>query len=131
MLNVGARRDKEYGGGTHGFGKTISYIMSSVFTVVILSRSQEEDEFETRLIASAFADDFAQDGNLFTGRQWWGRMIEGTEEFIGPATGAEATQISDLIFDRGFDDEETGTSLLVVAPNVPEEANPGENFLNW
>ena len=129
VLNVGAARDKEYGGGTHGFGKTISYIMSSVFTVVILSRSQEENGFETRLIASAFADEFAQDGKRFTGRQWWGRMIEGTEEFIGPATGAEATQISDLIFDRGFDDEETGTSLLVVAPNLPEEANPGEELL--
>ena len=129
VLNVGARRDKEYGGGTHGFGKTISYIMSSVFTVVILSRSQEEDGFETRLIASAFADDFAQDGNLFTGRQWWGRMIEGTEEFIGPATGAEATQISDLIFDRGFEKDETGTSLLVVAPNLPEAAGPGKELL--
>ena len=131
VLNVGAARDKEHGGGTHGFGKTISYIMSSVFTVVILSRSQEENGFETRLIASAFADEFAQDGKRFTGRQWWGRMIEGTEEFIGPATGAEATQISDLIFDRGFGDEETGTSLLVVAPNLPEEATPAKNFSNW
>ncbi len=123
VLNVGAKRDAVRGGGTHGFGKTISYIASSAHTVLILSRSKESEGLETRLIGSAFGDEFDCDGLKYTGRQWWGHKTD--DEMIEPVTGSDAEALAAQVFSRGFEDGETGTSLLIIAPTLDERSLEG------
>ena len=88
-------------------GKTISYIMTVCSRCDLIAKPRRR----SRSSIAGFADGFAQVKALL-GRQWWGRMIEGTGGFIGPLLGqSDSDHVSSLI---GFRDEETGTSLLVV-----------------
>ena len=58
VFNIGAPRDAYLGGGTYGFGKTISYVASSVGTILIWSRCEGSSGLEHRLIGSAIGDGF-------------------------------------------------------------------------
>lgn len=119
VLNIGAKRDKAMGGGTYGFGKTISYIASSAHTVLIWSRCQEDGKLQSRLIGSAFGDRFEQRGKRYTGRQWWGqRTSDGN--LVEPVTGKPADKIAQSVFRSRFDGDETGTSLLIIDPQILE-----------
>jgi hypothetical protein len=75
VFNIGAPRDAYLGGGTYGFGKTISYVASSVGTVLIWSRCEGSSGLEHRLIGSAIGEGFNLRGLRFTGRHWWGNAI--------------------------------------------------------
>lgn len=123
VLNVGKANTAGHTGGTYGFGKTISYIVSTVNTVVIHSRTIVRGQFQTRLIACAIGGEFERDHRLFTGRHWWGRSKDG---FPQPVTGRQAEQIAEAIGMPPFDDDELGTNLLVLAPDfggrTPEQA---------
>ncbi|MGB5931299.1 MAG: hypothetical protein WBH03_24175, partial [Cyclobacteriaceae bacterium] len=65
VLNVGKANTHGKTGGTYGFGKTISYIVSSANAIVIHSRTRHAGRVESRLIACAIGDEFAADGRLF------------------------------------------------------------------
>ena len=123
VLNVGAPRDVELGGGTYGFGKTIAYTTSSCGTVLIWSRSEEPDGLEHRLIGSAIGENFDDPPYRYTGRHWWGRAVE---DRVEPLTGEPAQSLAESIFDRPFENDETGTSLLILDPllggDSPEES---------
>ncbi|WP_243058318.1 hypothetical protein [Nocardioides sp. SR21] len=123
VLNVGEANTQGHTGGTYGFGKTISYVVSGANAVVIHSRTMYRGRIQTRLIACAIGEKFARGGKLFTGRHWWG---ETGDEAPLPVTGAEADRIATAIGMPAFDEGETGTNLLVVAPDLggrtPEQA---------
>lgn len=122
VLNLGAPRDVAKGGGTYGFGKTITYTMSEAETVVIWTRTEHEEEH--RLIGSAMGRSFDDGESVFTGRHWWGLPVPGGER-VEPATGALARSLGGRTFRRGFGLGESGTSILVVSPDFggrsPEE----------
>lgn len=115
IFNLGAPRDVELGGGTYGFGKTISYIVSSVATVVFWTRCRTEAGLEDRLIVSAIGEAFDLDGYRYTGRHWWG---EWSSDRIQPIVGEHAADLARLIFGSTFDAEETGTSMLILDPQL-------------
>ncbi|WBU38029.1 hypothetical protein [Homoserinibacter sp. YIM 151385] len=116
ILKLGVPRDDGKGGGTYGFGKTAAYAYSAIGTLVFWTRCVNADGLiEDRLIASAFRDAYAQDGVQYTGRHWWGR-VEG--EMILPLVGEDARSLGARLFERGFGAEETGTSILILAPLV-------------
>lgn len=119
VLTLGAPRDNEFGGGTYGFGKTAIYTASSCGTVVIWSRTQHEGRLEHRFIASAFGPTFEVDGFRYTGRHWWGTRIN--ENVVEPLVGEVAQQWGEQLFMRGFGNDETGTSLLILAPVMPDD----------
>jgi len=120
ILKVGVPRDDGKGGGTYGFGKTASYAFSARGTVVYWSRCRNERGLlEHRLIASAFRDSYTEAGVQFTGRHWWGRR---DGDIMLPLIGDEAESLGERIFERSFERDETGTSILIVEPLLSREA---------
>ena len=94
VLNVGEANTQGHTGGTYGFGKTISYVVSKANAVVIHSRTMHQGRLETRLIACAIGEKFTRGQKLFTGRHWWG---ESGGDVPIPVTGREADRIAGLV----------------------------------
>ena len=120
VFNVGAPRDVHLGGGTYGFGKTISYVASSVGTILIWSHCKGVSGLEHRLIGSAMGDGFDKDGLRFTGRHWWGNVIA-SEGRVEPAVGNLAEELGTSVFATRFDRDDTGTSILILDPELGGE----------
>lgn len=123
VLNVGEANKQLRTGGTYGFGKTISYVVSGANAVVIHSRTLHDGRAQSRLIACAIGEKFSRDDRLYTGRHWWG--VAGGEAPL-PMTGAEADCIAQRIGMPPFEEGDTGTNILVIAPDLggrtPEQA---------
>lgn len=120
VFNIGAPRDVHLGGGTYGFGKTISYLVSSVGAVLISSRCEGPRGLEQRLIGSAIGDGFDMNGYRYTGRHWWGNAIR-DEDRVEPVVGTLAEELSKLAFAKEFGAQETGTSILILSPDLGGE----------
>ena len=124
VFNIGAPRDVHLGAGTYGFGKTIAYVISGVGSVLIWSRCEGRAGLEHRLIGSAISEAFNRDGYRYTGRHWWGNAVV-HEDRVEPVVGSVAERIADGAFARGFSEHETGTSILILDPQLggssPEE----------
>ncbi|WP_323095742.1 hypothetical protein [Intrasporangium sp. YIM S08009] len=123
VLNVGEANTQGHTGGTYGFGKTISYVVSSANAVVVHSRTVYKGQLQTRLIACAIGEKFSAGGKVFTGRHWWA-IPQGDAPV--PATGEDADRLAEAIGMPGFEGDETGTNILVIAPDLggrrPEQA---------
>lgn len=123
VLNVGEANTQGHTGGTYGFGKTISYVVSGANAIVIHTRTHHQGRLETRLIACAIGQRFTRGNKLFTGRHWWG---ESGGDVPIPLTGSEADRVANLIGMPEFVGQDTGTNILVVAPDLggrsPEQA---------
>lgn len=117
ILNIGAPRDVHLGGGTYGFGKTIAYRCSRVGTVLFWSRSVEGSGIQDRLIGSAFGPNFSSGGRRYTGRHWWGGLRDGDTR-VEPWTDDDARTLAESVFDARFASEQTGTSLMVIDPDL-------------
>lgn len=118
VLKMGAQRDTALGGGSYGFGKTASYVMSRCATVLIWTRCRHEGRVEDRFIASSLGAEFSVDGTAYTGRQWWGRVVEDRPE---PMVGEEARELATAIFNHRFTDARTGTAIMVLAAGDPSD----------
>src|SRR5690625_1961885 len=114
VLNVGKANTQGHTGGTYGFGKTISYIVSAADAVVIHSRTVHRGKLQTRLIGCAIGEEFTRRRRLYTGRHWWGVADDGAPK---PVTGRAADQLAELIGMPAFEPRETGTNLLIIAPD--------------
>lgn len=123
ILNIGKPNTAGHTGGTYGFGKTITYIVSSVSTIVVHSRTMYKGRPQTRLIGCAIGEEFKHGGRLHTGRHWWGVNDGGAP---APVTGANADEIATAIGMPAFARGEFGTNILVVGPDwggrTPEQA---------
>lgn len=128
VLTVGAPPDHAHGGGTYGYGKTASYMASSCSTIIIWSRARDPRTglINERFIASSMDATFIDSyGKKFTGRQWWGLQDPdlGPDVFaVAPVSGYEAKRLGEAVFERHFDSDETGTSLLILAPRKVEDS---------
>jgi hypothetical protein len=117
VLNVGDARDKDYGGGTYGYGKAVFYRESAAATIFLHTRCTNEDgEDESRLIGCALGHGFDVDGSAFTGRHWFGVPVG--EEIVDPIRDQEADTMADELGFPAFGDDEYGTSIAVVAPKL-------------
>lgn len=116
VLTVGAPRDRKNGGGTYGFGKSAAFAASRCGTVVIWTRVRNGGGgFEDRLVAACVENSFNMDGSRFTGQQWWG-VVTSSDGKFDPVRGREAAEIGRAMFERGFEEAETGTSILLLDP---------------
>ncbi|MGP4051558.1 hypothetical protein [Streptomyces sp. 2A115] len=127
IRNIGEPRDTALGGGTYGFGKGIFYLLSKSGTVLVHSRCRTaQGGLETRLIGCTLWKSYlATDpcGNRrYTGRHWWGNTSGGVVE---PLVGQEAEATAQRLGLRPFGREETGTSVVVIDPNL-DELQPSE-----
>lgn len=115
ILNIGAPRDVHLGGGTYGFGKTITYSISKVGTVLFWTRSQAPKGLEERVIGVAIGDGFDMDGLRYTGQHWWGNVVD---DRVEPIIGESANSLAHQVFQSRFARGETGTSLLILDPQI-------------
>lgn len=127
VLNVGKANQQGNTGGTYGFGKTISYVVSEASTIVIYSKTKHEGHRNYRLIAAAIGDKFNDGSSNFTGRHWWGHDADGVPT---PIEDDAAQSLACEIGFPPFAADEFGTSILILAPDfggrTPEQSM---NFL--
>ena len=119
ILTVGAPPSDPSGGGSYGFGKTASYMASACSTIVVWSRSRTTDgRMVERFVGSSMGETFHVGDQRFTGRQWWGAR-DSSEAANGalafdPVQGTEARRLGEAVFERHFEGDETGTSILIL-----------------
>lgn len=118
VLNVGSPPDKPVGGGTYGFGKTVSYLGSHSGVVLFWTHVKVDGLIEPRLIASGFGDRYDSGGKRFTGRHWWG-VTRGP--VILPLTGPAADVLGNALFSEGFEPGQSGTSMMLIDPRIEDE----------
>jgi hypothetical protein len=131
VRNIGQPPDKELGGGSFGYGKAAFYIASRARTIVVDTLCDTPEGPERRLIGCGLGENFIRDGRPFTGRHWWGRMVdEVPEPLIGEAATA-AAQLLDLPDRSGTSG--LGTTVAIVAPGVrpdsPDGSDPMMDFV--
>lgn len=132
VLGVGAPPDNPKGGGSYGFGKVVTYMTSSVGTMLIWSRTATDQGLEDRLVGSAIGRNFQKDGTRFTGRHWWGvRTSTDAGGPVQPLRGRLASELGGALFSRGFEASETGTSLMLIDPRFDDAFNDAGLVDNW
>ncbi|WP_329069546.1 hypothetical protein [Amycolatopsis sp. NBC_01480] len=124
IRNIGEPRDTDLGGGTYGFGKGIFYLLSRPGTVLVHTRCRVEGGFETRLMGCALWRSYAVgnglSGRRFTGRHWWGTLS--SDNVVEPLVGAEADAVAERLGLRPYLDDETGTTVVVIDPELDERS---------
>lgn len=114
VLNVGKANTQGHTGGTYGFGKTIAYVVSSANSIIVYSRAFYAGEIVSRLMACAIGEEFADDGDLYTGRHWWG-VRDGDSPT--PVTSVEADELATALGMPMFSGNELGTTVMIVEPD--------------
>lgn len=115
VLNAGQSKTEGNTGGTYGFGKTIAYVVSQSNAVIIHSRTVHDGKPTTRLIGAAIGQRFISDRRNYTGRHWWGVNATGVPL---PVEDEAAEQLADLLGMPPFQEDELGTNIMVIAPDL-------------
>jgi hypothetical protein len=124
VLNSGEKQDVDGGGGTYGYGKGAFFLASRVGTVLIYTRFRDDGGVRSRLIGSALLSS-SSDGEVpYTGRHWWGLPHDGHCE---PLIDVEADATARALGIPGFKGEETGTTVVVLDPDVADPAVPEDD----
>lgn len=120
VLNVGQPPDKELGGGSFGYGKAAFYLASRARTVVIDTLYEMGGgRLERRLIACGLGGNYSDPtGRPFTGRHWWGQMVDGRPEPVTGDTAATAAAALGLPDRQGT--AGIGTTVAIVAADIPD-----------
>lgn len=126
VRNIGQPPDKDFGGGSFGYGKAAFYIASAARTVIIDSLCRTDGgQLERRLLGCALGQTFDIGGVPFTGRHWWGRMENGVPE---PVTGRYAEDIAATLgLPPRNSADDLGTTVLIIAPSITIEAGDGSD----
>src|SRR5262249_12591114 len=115
VFNIGQPPDRQFGGGTYGFGKTISYLVSRCRTVLIHTVTEHRGRPEHRLIGQAIGRQYSHANRNFTGRHWWGKV---REHGIEPVTGRDAERITRALGLPDLSAAGGGTTLAILAPDL-------------
>ncbi|MGP9529542.1 hypothetical protein [Glutamicibacter sp. AOP5-A2-18] len=130
VFDIGTTKTSESSGGTFGFGKTATFEVSRVHSVVYWTRClNDEGQYEHRLIAACLHEPYAENQMRYTGAHWWGNLVPSTSNpaltDIVPILGEEAQKLGELLFHLPFGDDgdnhETGTSILILEPVISVE----------
>jgi hypothetical protein len=113
------------GGGTYGYGKSVFFNASAAATIIVYTRFETpRGSLQERLMAMSLWQ--ASRDETHTGRHWWGVKDEDHPRSMAPASGALARDIAEAIGFKGFDRESTGTSIMILGPQLGEglDADP-------
>lgn len=102
------------GGGTFGYGKAVYFGASRAATVIIHTRCLHKGHLEERLMPMSVWRTNSSD--ISTGRHWWGVTSKRHNGAVAPVTGTDAKKIAKQIGFTGFSGDETGTSIMILAP---------------
>lgn len=130
VLNVGEKKGlQQGGGGTYGYGKAVLYRLSKVGTILVYTRTATATgPSASRLIGISLGSSFdsrtrvGEESKPFTGRHWWGEV---REDHVEPLLGVDADAAAAALGLRAFEVDETGTTLVVVDPDLDEFDDDG------
>jgi hypothetical protein len=138
MRFIGRPPNREYAGGTYGFGKAAYFLASSLRTVCVYTRFGNGTGAESRFMAAALGPQFATEGETgrrYTGRHWWGHRAE--DQVVDPVTGSEADVLGTILGGPSREAGAFGTTVYVLAPDfegvAPEAmlANMGRAIMDY
>jgi hypothetical protein len=122
VRNIGQPPDKDFGGGSFGYGKAAFYIASRARTIVIDTMCETSDGLERRLIGAALGTNHTQADRSYTGRHWWGTMVDEVPE---PLTGEDAAQTAALLGLPAREGRDgLGTTIAIIAPGLEPDDDP-------
>lgn len=129
MRNIGRPHDAKVGGGTYGYGKASLYLASRAHTICVYTRPEGA---ESRLMAAALGRQYegvhSGQRRRFTGRHWWGQRA--SDGIVDPLFGDAADEIAEAIGLPKFSGDETGTTVLVIQPNLGDRTlHQAANFM--
>ncbi|MFI5906022.1 hypothetical protein [Dactylosporangium sp. NPDC051541] len=124
VLNSGERQDVDGGGGTYGYGKGAFFLASRVGTILIYTRFRDDDQVRSRLIASALLSSTTTNGVPYTGRHWWGVP---SADHCEPLCDQDADSVARRLGLPGFEGSETGTTVVVLDPELADPALPDDD----
>lgn len=120
VRNIGQPPDKDLAGGSFGYGKAAFYIASRARTILIDTLCRSPDgALQRRFIGCGLGENFEEDGRPFTGRHWWGRLVNGVPEPLIDEHAAAASRALGLPQRDG--EAGLGTTVVVIAPDVAPE----------
>lgn len=114
IRDVGEPRDKEYGGGTYGFGKGIFYRLSRSGAIIVDTQTVGP-QLARRLIGAALGESYYVDDQRYTGRHWWGIK---TDLIADPFEGDAAARIAARLGFPSFADGASGTSIAIIGADL-------------
>ncbi|MFJ5611939.1 hypothetical protein ACIQCJ_21410 [Streptomyces sp. NPDC093221] len=124
VLNSGDRdgASASSSGGTYGYGKSALFQLSKVGCVLVYTRFEDDDgRLRSRFIGVAIREAFWDGESRYTGRHWWGLP---EEEHCEPLIDAQADAVARELGIPGFHAAETGTTLVVVDPDLTDPSLP-------
>jgi hypothetical protein len=122
LRDVGQPSNQSLSGGTYGYGKASLYRASGMQTILVHTRCKlQNGRLESRFIASALGNRWSDsEGRQYTGRHWWGRD-EG--DIAEPILNEDADFLAMSLGMGGFNDDETGTTILIFDPLFHDRAD--------
>lgn len=122
VRNLGRDQSLVPGGGTYGYGKSSLFRTSQCKTVVFFTRIRTSTGHQYRLMIGSWI------GRLVvsirgrsvphTGRMWWGRRSP--DGIVDPILDEEARFLANALEAPSFGDNETGTSIGVLDPDLSD-----------
>lgn len=123
LRNVGQPSNRQFSGGTYGYGKAAFYLASKVRTILVHTRCAYQDVPQSRFMAAALGQPFEQGGKKYTGRHWWGQY---KDKVIEPLFNQEADAAAYGLGLPSLSGSERGTTVVVLQPDfrhyTPEQA---------
>ncbi|MGH8571378.1 MAG: hypothetical protein ACREX8_02230, partial [Gammaproteobacteria bacterium] len=122
LRNIGEPNDNQFGGGTYGFGKSIFFRVSQVSTILVDTRTHDSQPAGRRLMGSSLGPSwFDADDRRHTGRHWWGTVVDNVPD---PLVNDHAADVADDLVLPGFQDHESGTDIVMLAPDLGTLGGP-------
>lgn len=119
--NVGSPRDRHFGAGTYGYGKSSMYRFSRSGTIIGYTQTSCADRNVTRLMAASIGDGYGYRRRRYTGRHWWGTEERGS--VVDPLGGAGAHTAAEALGLERRGTHERGTSILILDPDFEERTS--------
>lgn len=126
VRNIGEPPDREFGGGSFGYGKGAFYLLSHASTIIVHTHCTTKGGIESRLIACSLGDNYNDKGGdktRRTGRHWWGVI---NDDVVDPVIGTDADGLAAALGMPPFEGDATGTTVAIVAPKIELPGKDGE-----
>ena len=124
LYRVGRDESRGLEGGTYGFGRGAIYSASRSSTLIVYSRAVHRGLEESRFIISTLGSKYDHGSVNYTGRHWWGRVVDGRPE---PVTGEDADAVAGSLGLSVRGPGELGTSLGILDPVTTSAVRGGED----
>ena len=125
----GQLQERKTGGGTYGIGRNVLFMASRNRTIFAYSKFIENGRTVSRFMGMATSRGFSHHGRNFTGKHWWGEIIE--ENGAQRATPLEGDSADEAAAALGLLDRfsgTTGTAFAIVNPAFDDSSAEMESI---